>query len=374
MNYLDPVLKAGRIFKRRSQRKSIVQWCMKRLWQMSPRPAADADTPQLEKISPDEGHSCLINNNIEANPIYDVQVIMPVYNTADTLVRAVESVLAQCKEVSLLLTIINDGSPDNAAEVLRRYEEMPDVEIITQPNRGFSGARNAGLAHIRARYVTFLDSDDRLAEGGLRGLLDAALRHDADIVQGGTERVTLDGSLINRVVTPELMGRGAITGFVWGKLYRSSLFQSVGFPEGYWFEDSLTDFILLPLASTIVSVPVMTYIYYVNPNGITANARHSVKILDTLWVTRRLLADRMMLGLHPTADDYDVFLRQVVQNHKRIARALGPRAAHGQWQQHRHLQRVYFHGLHSADPCLEAVGMALSKGSYILTRFLSGMV
>ena len=121
-------------------------------------------------------------------------------------------------------------------------------------------------------------------------------------------------------------------------------------------------------------MPVLTYIYYVNPKGITANARHSVKILDTLWVTRRLLSDRMMLGLTPTADDYDAFLRQVVQNHKRIARALGPRAAHRQWHIHRHLQRVYFHGSHSADPCLEAVGLALDRGSYILTRFLSGMV
>lgn len=374
MNYLDPILKTGRIFKRRPQRESIVRWCMERLRKMSPRPTAEPDASELENISPDNGHSCLMHNEIDATAKYDIQVIMPVYNTAATLVRAVESVLSQRDDVSLLLTIINDGSPDNAAEVLKRYEGIPDVEIITQPNRGFSGARNAGLRHIRARYVTFLDSDDRLAAGGLRGLFDVALRHDADIVQGGTERVAFDGSLINRVITPEMTGRNAMTGFVWGKLYRSTLFRNVGFPEGYWFEDSLTDFILMPMARKIISVPILTYIYYVNPNGITANARHSVKILDTLWVTRRLLADRMKLGLSPTPDDYDAFLRQVIQNHKRIARALGPKAARRQWHHHRYLRQLYFPDSHSADPCLEAVGMALSKGSYTMTRFLSGMV
>lgn len=165
---LDAYEVAGRVLKCARMRNVGFNICERMLASDCPEGAYDYNDETvfipLERLSPDGGGSCVMENVIGPAE-YDVQVIMPVYNTAKTVCRAVESVLNRTGDEKVLLTIINDGSPDNSRELLRRYECRSDVEIIDQENRGFSGARNAGLRRIRARYVTFLDSDDRLTRG-----------------------------------------------------------------------------------------------------------------------------------------------------------------------------------------------------------------
>ena len=75
-------------------------------------------------------------------------IIMPVYNTADSVVRAIESVLAQTDPDFELLVII-DGSPDNAAQVINDYlTQHPDqrIRVFDNPNnQGVSAVRNQGI-------------------------------------------------------------------------------------------------------------------------------------------------------------------------------------------------------------------------------------
>jgi glycosyltransferase involved in cell wall biosynthesis len=90
----------------------------------------------------------------------EVSVIVPTYNRAARVVRAVESVLAQsyarCHAV-----VVDDGSTDGTAEVLAaRFGANPRVRRLSQPNRGPAAARNLALAELDAEYVAFLDSDD----------------------------------------------------------------------------------------------------------------------------------------------------------------------------------------------------------------------
>ena len=97
------------------------------------------------------------------------------------------AVLCQKTKYSVLATVINDGSTDNTAEVIQnivRGGGKIEIEVISQENRGFSGARNAGLKTIKGKYIMFLDSDDILPDNTIEIMIDAAYRDNTDIVQG----------------------------------------------------------------------------------------------------------------------------------------------------------------------------------------------
>lgn len=90
-------------------------------------------------------------------------VIVPTFNRAGLLARAIESLWRQRDAADLDLLIVDDGSTDEtpaiAADLARR---MPIVRVVRQENSGVAGARNCGLRHLKAEteIVTFLDSDD----------------------------------------------------------------------------------------------------------------------------------------------------------------------------------------------------------------------
>ena len=89
-------------------------------------------------------------------------VIIPLYNKAPYVHKALESVCAQTYR-DYELIVINDGSTDNSAIVADEYLKATDgidYKIINQPNAGVSAARNAGVAQAHAEYIAFLDADD----------------------------------------------------------------------------------------------------------------------------------------------------------------------------------------------------------------------
>jgi glycosyltransferase involved in cell wall biosynthesis len=86
-----------------------------------------------------------------------VSVVLPTYNRADMVTRAVESVLAQTFP-GIELIIIVDGSTDDTIPRLRPYHDR--ARVIYQENAGLGAARNAGIALARGRYIAFLDDDD----------------------------------------------------------------------------------------------------------------------------------------------------------------------------------------------------------------------
>ncbi|WP_447980385.1 glycosyltransferase [Candidatus Nitrospira bockiana] len=87
-----------------------------------------------------------------------VSIIIPCFNQARFVSEAIESVLAQSYP-RYELVVVDDGSSDGSADIIRRY---PDLRYVYQPNQGLSAARNRGLEVVRGRYVVFLDADDRL--------------------------------------------------------------------------------------------------------------------------------------------------------------------------------------------------------------------
>jgi glycosyltransferase involved in cell wall biosynthesis len=86
-----------------------------------------------------------------------VSVIIPVYNRADMIGRAIDSVLAQRSD-DCELWVIDDGSTDGTPAALESYGDR--IHVHRQPNAGRSHARNAGLERATGEFVALLDSDD----------------------------------------------------------------------------------------------------------------------------------------------------------------------------------------------------------------------
>ena len=86
-----------------------------------------------------------------------VSVIIPTYNRARTIERAVNSVLAQTwKDMEVI--VVYDGSTDQTGEALKVYGDK--IRVIRQPNGGASAARNTGIKAATGEIISFLDSDD----------------------------------------------------------------------------------------------------------------------------------------------------------------------------------------------------------------------
>jgi glycosyltransferase involved in cell wall biosynthesis len=86
-----------------------------------------------------------------------VSVIVPIFNSARTLERAIDSIRAQTFD-DFEIVAVDDGSTDNGLENLRRAHH--GIKILQQRNRGPSSARNLGIANSTGAYVAFLDADD----------------------------------------------------------------------------------------------------------------------------------------------------------------------------------------------------------------------
>ena len=109
-----------------------------------------------------------------------VSVVIPCFNGERTLREAIDSALAQ--DLPREVIAVDDGSRDRTAEIIRSYGDQ--VRGIFGPNRGVSGARNAGIEIAQGRYLQLLDHDDVLLPGALQTRVDVAEREAADIVYG----------------------------------------------------------------------------------------------------------------------------------------------------------------------------------------------
>ena len=92
-------------------------------------------------------------------------VVIPLFNKAPYLQRALDSVYAQSCPADEVI-IVNDGSTDGG-DLIAKAQRDPRVRVIDQPNQGVSVARNAGIVAASQQYVAFLDADDEWCPGFL---------------------------------------------------------------------------------------------------------------------------------------------------------------------------------------------------------------
>jgi glycosyltransferase involved in cell wall biosynthesis len=122
-----------------------------------------------------------------------VSVVIPVYNRADLIGRAVESVLSQGVD-ELELLVVDDGSTDETPETVRTLSQQDArVQLLQQENGGSGAARHTGLQAARGEFVAFLDSDDYWLPGYLSKQLELLAGAEPDVVA-----VVCDGTAVER--------------------------------------------------------------------------------------------------------------------------------------------------------------------------------
>jgi glycosyltransferase involved in cell wall biosynthesis len=131
-----------------------------------------------------------------------ISVIIPTYNYARLLPRALDSVLSQ-QSADVELIVVDDGSTDNTAAVLADYTaRYPQLRLIQQANRGAAAARNAGVMQAHGPYALLLDADDELLPGALTALRAVLAKHPATgMILGGYISVYPDGHERTRMPT-----------------------------------------------------------------------------------------------------------------------------------------------------------------------------
>lgn len=140
-----------------------------------------------------------------SNPHFSV--ILPTFNRARLLPRAVRSVLSQ-EHRDFELLIVDDGSTDETSEALAAFGD-PRIHRLRQKNRGVSAARNLGLRHARGNAVIFLDSDDEASPDWLATFGELLADPRVGIATSGA-RVIVHGpngaELAREVVVPRVLG------------------------------------------------------------------------------------------------------------------------------------------------------------------------
>lgn len=103
-----------------------------------------------------------------------VTVVIPAYNAAGHIRRALDSVFAQTRKADEII-VVDDGSTDETAAIVRHYGQR--VRLIQQANAGVSAARNAGIKAAACQWVALLDADDEWQPQYLEKQLDILLRN-----------------------------------------------------------------------------------------------------------------------------------------------------------------------------------------------------
>jgi glycosyltransferase involved in cell wall biosynthesis len=119
------------------------------------------------------------------------------------LPEAIESALSQTHR-PIEVIVVDDGSPDNTAEVVACY---PQIRYVRQENRGLGGARNSGFRVSKGEYILFLDADDRFMADAAAAHLSCFANHpEAGFVVGDIDNIALDGSYLGSPRFPLLEG------------------------------------------------------------------------------------------------------------------------------------------------------------------------
>jgi len=219
-----------------------------------------------------------------------LSMVIPVYKTAETLDKCVESVLEQ-DYAALQVVLVDDGSPDDCPAMCDAWAQKDErIEVVHQENGGLSAARNAGIARATGEYITFVDSDDYVAPHTYSSVMQA-MKPTYDLLEFPIEKKLLTGQTIRlswgSKVYDEISkywheGRAYDHTFACNKIFRRSLFDEVRFPVGKLFEDAFTLPRILEECKQVATTERGTYCYVVNERGITmqANGEALAMLLD----------------------------------------------------------------------------------------------
>ena len=209
-----------------------------------------------------------------------ISIIVPIYNVENYLRQCLDSIQNQTYQ-NFECLLINDGSPDNSADICREYLEKDSrFKYFEKENGGVSSARNLGIECSGGTYITFIDADDWVDSDYLEVLYNALIDENADISvstykrfhmadncwyihsfqRGYEKRVFTNQELIDEFIDLDTFDYSYR--YVCGKLVRKCLLDKIAFNEMTTLGEDMEFWLKLYLISNkVVFVNRDSYIY-----------------------------------------------------------------------------------------------------------------
>jgi glycosyltransferase involved in cell wall biosynthesis len=214
-----------------------------------------------------------------------ISVIVPIYKVELYLSQCIESILKQTYK-NLEVILVNDGSPDNCADICNEYANIDSrIIMINKENGGLSDARNTGINIATGEYLIFVDSDDWIEIDMIELLYNNLNAYNADIsmcnyfsayknniipLTSLSEQKEL--ILLNSEEAIEQCFKGEkFDVSAWGKLYKKHIFNKIRYPLNKYCEDCFIIIDILSRANIIIGEAAPKYYYRQRKSSIMNN-------------------------------------------------------------------------------------------------------
>lgn len=198
-----------------------------------------------------------------------VSIIVPVYNTAEYLVKCIDSIINQ-KYSNLELILVDDGSTDQSPAICDEYAKKDNrIKVIHKQNGGVSSARNLGLSIASGDYITFVDSDDYIFDSfsdfcERLDNQDLIISYDENMLKNATKKIkSIEHEGCNGIITFLMKNSATLeTNMVSNKFFSKHVVQNLRFNEKVTIIEDL-DFVIqtLLLCEKISFIPINYYFY-----------------------------------------------------------------------------------------------------------------
>lgn len=264
-----------------------------------------------------------------------VSVIVPIYNSEKTLKKCIESIISQTYS-NIEIILVNDGSKDTSLNIMKEYKEKDSrIIMISQPNKGVSGARNTGIKNATGDYITFIDSDDYIEKDMLEETINIFKKYDCDVVRNNYKLAYKGGNVKfkdeleeekntlvemktqrNSIIKKVLLGK--VQSYSWLLTIKSEIIKKnqLLFDEDILFmEDIVFLMRLLFVADNIFFYNEPKYYYYQsNNNSLTKNQTSYIKNMNNILIMKQRLIEILELNLNNQSDQYIKIINTIYTN------------------------------------------------------------
>lgn len=284
-----------------------------------------------------------------------ISIVIPIYKVEQYLERCINSILNQSyKDIEMIL--VDDGSPDNCGKICDEYSKKYGfIKTIHKENEGLGFARNTGIENASGKFITFIDSDDYIADDFLKDLIDAALANNADTViasysrykneaitpiDNPIENMSFTGKQIFTEVLCKMLGplgdgTDSINMAAWRVLYSMDIIQkyNLRFPSERQFisEDIIFNIKYYQYAKCVRGIGNCGYIYCLNEGSLTEryNPERYFKGEVLYFEKKRLLEEAglyTMDGKYRTEESFIRYSRYAIKSEYKFVKSNGKKA------------------------------------------------
>ena len=210
-----------------------------------------------------------------------ISFIIPAYKAERTIEHTINSILNQTKtNIEYEIIVINDGSPDNLDDKMKKYENNEKVKYFKKENTGVADTRNIGVSKAKGEYIIFVDSDDYISQSLLEDI-EPYIYQKIDLIKWNPIFVDENQNELqrpNKITFPKvsgeqgfnlLFGKDNYLDCLWNFCIKKEIMLE--FPKGTYHEDFATMPLIILNAKTMVSIEKYEYYYVQSQNSIMRN-------------------------------------------------------------------------------------------------------